>query len=78
MADAPAKRMLTKEEAATYCGFKSVGGFLAYIKVAPVNFGALVRYDIRDLDEYLDGLREITPKRGFAEAAGNAGAHRGH
>lgn len=76
----PDKRMLTNEEAAEYCGFKSVGGFEAHIRVRPVKLGKLVRYDRHDLDEYLDSLRLSPPdrKRSFAEAAGNAGADRGH
>ena len=42
---APPKRMLTTEEAAEYCGFKSVNGFKSYVAVSPVNFGANIRYD---------------------------------
>lgn len=76
---APERRMLTAEEAADYCGFKSVAGFRAHIPVAARHFGSqAVRYDRRDLDEYLDDLRNPSPKRGFAEAAGNAGPARGH
>jgi hypothetical protein len=54
----PTRRMLTKEEAADYCGFKSVNGFLGHIRVSPIKFGSNVRYDRVDLDAYLDGLRE--------------------
>lgn len=77
---APARRMLTSEEAADYCGFKSVNGFLAYVKVAPVKFGVSVRYDRTDLDDYLDGLRQSpAPEGGFGELVGsNAGQGRGH
>jgi hypothetical protein len=74
---APARRMLTSEEAADYCGFKSVNGFLAYVKVRPVNFGKMVRYDRNDLDDYLNTFRQSAPGSGFAELAGNAGADRG-
>lgn len=76
----PAKRMLDDEEAAEYCGFRSVNGFKAHIRVAPVNFGKLVRYDRLALDEYLDRLR-TSPQQGgggFAEMAGHAGADRGN
>ena len=73
----PARRMLTSDEAADYCGFKSVNGFLAYVKVAPVKFGVVVRYDRADLDDYLDSLRQSPSGSGFAEKVGNAGAHRG-
>ena len=75
---APARRMLTKEEAADYCGFKSVNGFEAYVKVPPVKFGVSVRYDRAALDDYLDTLRQSAPGTGFAARAGNAGARGGH
>ena len=71
------RRMLTALEAANYCGFKSVNGFVSHIPVAPVKFGSSVRYDVRDLDEFLDKLSENRPRQGFAELAGNAGADRG-
>jgi len=67
----PARRMLTREEAADYCGFKSPAGFEAHIAVRPIRFGQSVRYDVRDLDEYLDHLREAGPRKSFAELAGN-------
>lgn len=73
---APAKRMLTSEEAAEYCGFASVNGFLAYVRVSPVKFGKLVRYDRTDLDAFLDRLRVPTGRVGLAELAG-AGEDRG-
>lgn len=74
----PEKRLLTSDEAAAYCGFQSVNGFLAYVKVSPVKFGKNVRYDRIDLDAFLDGLRDATPKSRWAELAGNAGQGRGH
>jgi hypothetical protein len=75
---APTRRMLTSQEAADYCGFKSVNGFQAYVKVPPVNFGNNVRYDRNRLDEWLDQLGQSQPtkKRGFAERAGNEGGPR--
>lgn len=74
---APAKRMLTAEEAAEYCGFKSVNGFKSYVAVPPVNFGSNVRYDKEALDAYLDTLRQSVPVRGFGEME-DAGSGRGH
>lgn len=71
--------MLTAEDAADYCGFKSVEGFEAHIRVEPVRFGKLVRYDVRELDDYLDNLRNPGPGGGIAarlraeHAAGQAG-----
>jgi hypothetical protein len=46
--------------------------------VSPVKFGTSVRYDLRDLDDYLDRLSENKPDVGFAELAGNESAHSGH
>lgn len=74
---APVRRMLTSQEAADYCGFKSVNGFLSYIKVPPVKFGGSVRYDRLDLDVFLDRLRSSPSGRSFSESAGNDGAYRG-
>jgi hypothetical protein len=74
----PAKRMLTAEEAAEYCGFSSVNGFAAYVAVRPVKFGKLVRYDRTDLDEFLDGFRSSPQGSSILELAGNAGEDRGH
>lgn len=74
----PARRMLTAGQAADYCGFKSVNGFLAHVRIRPVNFGKLVRYDRADLDAYLDALRVPTDNVvNILEAAGRAGADRG-
>jgi len=72
----PARRMLTERQAAEYCGFESVQGFQAYIRVAGEKFGRnVLRYDVRDLDEALDKLRNARLHAGggksFAELAGN-------
>ena len=74
----PEKRLLTGDEAANYCGFNSLNGFLAHIKVSPVRFGKVVRYDRADLDAFLDTFRHSAPKRKFSEMVGNAGQDRGH
>lgn len=71
----PEKRLLTGEEAANYCGFASVNGFLAYVKVRPVKFGKNVRYDRLDLDDFLNTFRDPTPKFGFVELAGESADH---
>lgn len=69
----PARRMLTTEEAADYCGL-SVNSFRAYIKIPPVNFGRSVRYDRKDLDEWLDRFRQSpTSYNRIVELAGNGG-----
>jgi hypothetical protein len=75
----PERRMLTAQQAADYCGFESVEGFKAHIRVAPIKQPGWVRYDRLDLDEYLDSLRAPVPKhRSIAELAGNGdGARRG-
>jgi hypothetical protein len=67
--------MLTKEEAANYCGFKSINGFGSWTPVHPVKIGNKVLYDQKTLDEWLDQLGQSQPtkKRGFAERAGNEG-----
>lgn len=72
MSRPPDTRMLTGEEAANYCGFKSVNGFVAHIPVAPVNFGRLVRYDRKALDEAMDSLGQSTPMVSLSERVGNA------
>lgn len=70
----PTKRMLTKIEAANYCGFKSSAGFDRWCPVAAVRIGNKVLYDLRAIDLWLDALgtsEASTDKRGFAERAGN-------
>lgn len=75
---APTKRMLTKEEAANYCGFKSTNGFGAWIPVRPVKIGNKVLYDQKSLDEWLDKLSQSAPapKRGLSGRVGNDEGHR--
>lgn len=55
----PAARLLNTEEAAGYCGF-SVPTFKRICPVLPHKFGegkrALLRYDVRSLDEWIDCL----------------------
>lgn len=52
------KRMLTKAEAAHYCGMK-VKHFEIDCPVRPVRVANHdLRWDIRDLDEWLDGLKD--------------------
>ncbi len=51
------KRMLTKAEAAEHCG-RPLKQFLAECPVSPVKFqNGDIRYDVRDLDEWLDALK---------------------
>jgi hypothetical protein len=51
------KRMLTKAEAAHHCG-RSINSFVAECPVAPVEFAnGQLRYDVRDLDAWLDELK---------------------
>ncbi|ESY92254.1 hypothetical protein [Mesorhizobium sp. LNHC229A00] len=54
----PPRRMLSPVEAAEYCGGKTVDWLQAHVRVAPVKIGRLVRYDVRALDLWLDGLSE--------------------
>ena len=51
------KRMLTKAEAAHYCGLL-VSRFEVDCPVRPVRVGTRDLWDIRDLDLWLDGLKE--------------------
>ncbi len=51
------KRMLTKTEAAAYCGL-AVKRFEIECPVRPIQFeNGDIRYDVRDLDAWLDGLK---------------------
>lgn len=59
----PAKRLLTAKEAAAYCGV-SVNTMKAYVKVMPVKIGNCVRYDVQELDRWLDGQRQSEPLTG--------------
>lgn len=60
---APTRRLLTTEEAASYCGV-SVATLHAHIKVAPVKIGNSVRYDVQALDRWLDGQGQSAPMTG--------------
>jgi hypothetical protein len=54
------KRMLDRKEAAVYCG-RSVKRFEAECPVAPIQFpNGDERYDMRDLDAWLDSLKAGT------------------
>lgn len=76
---APTKRMLTKAEAANYCGFESGAGFAASVPVAPVRIGSKLLYDQRALDAWLDQLSNpVARKRSFAERAGNENSDQRH
>ena len=54
----PWKRMLSHDEAAAYCGFKSTAQFLTQVRsrVPAVNFGKYERWDRHQLDAWLDTL----------------------
>ena len=77
---APSKRMLTKDEAASYCGFPSVARFESSARVRPVNYGNCVRYDRERLDEWLDSLSQSLPSDGMdiVEALYNEGPRDRH
>lgn len=52
------KRMLTKAEGAHHCG-RSVKRFDVECPVTPVRFpNGDLRFDVRDLDAWLDGLKD--------------------
>jgi hypothetical protein len=51
------KRMLTKAEGASHCG-RPVKRFEVECPVKPIRFeNGDVRYDVRDIDEWLDSLK---------------------
>lgn len=50
----PTKRLLTGEQAAQYLGLKSVSSLRAHVRIAPVQIGSSVRYDVRELDRWVD------------------------
>lgn len=53
-------RMLTDAEAASHCG-RAVKRFKAECPVTPVKFpNGDLRWDIRDLDAWIDGLKGLT------------------
>jgi hypothetical protein len=50
------KRLLTKKEAAEYCGTKTFLPPVSPKRIRPGKQG--LRYDVRDLDRWIDGLAE--------------------
>jgi hypothetical protein len=61
-------RLLTKAEAAAYCGV-SVGAFFTRCPVRPIAMSEdkrLERYDVVELDKWIDSLKAHAPKRGSA------------
>lgn len=59
----PTRRLLTASEAASYCGV-SVPTLKAHIRIAPVKIGNSVRYDVKELDRWLDGRGQSQPVSG--------------
>ncbi len=59
----PSRRLLTTDEAASYCGV-SAPTLKAHVRIAPVKIGNSVRYDVRELDRWLDGKRQSEPVSG--------------
>ena len=58
------KRMLDKREAAEHCG-RSLKRFEVECPVSPVRFpNGDIRYDVRDLDQWLDTLKGETHDAG--------------
>ncbi len=57
----PTKRLLTGEQAAQYLGLKSVNSLKTHVKITPVKIGDSVRYDVRDLDRWIDGQSQSQP-----------------
>lgn len=60
----PSARLLKKAQAAAYCGV-SASAFARACPVAPISMAPpgrrndrLLRYDVRDLDRWIDGLAE--------------------
>jgi predicted DNA-binding transcriptional regulator AlpA len=63
-----AKRMLSKAEAAHYCGM-AVKRFETDCPVRPVQYpGGNMRWDTRDLDQWLDGLKDNSDKDDTVES----------
>jgi hypothetical protein len=82
--------LLTSDEAASYCSM-SLPTFKRLCTVQPLRFGegkrALLRYDVRSLDEWIDGLNQPSPSSPLSphEALermrlhhGRAGSREGH
>lgn len=57
----PCRRLLTAQEAAQYLGIKSPATLKAHVKIAPVKIGDSVRYDVRDLDRWIDARTKSQP-----------------
>lgn len=58
------KRMLAKREAAEHCG-RSLKNFEVECPVSPIRFpNGDLRYDVRDLDKWLDTLKGETHDTG--------------
>jgi hypothetical protein len=59
----PSARLLTKAQAATYCGL-SAATFGSVCPVRPIALGAGVRmhrYDVREIDKWIDGFKVPEP-----------------
>ncbi len=59
----PTRRLLTVSEAASYCGV-SAPTLKAHIRVPPVKIGNSVRYDVKELDRWLDSRSQSEPISG--------------
>lgn len=55
------RRMLTAREAADYCGLP-LKKFTHHCQVSPLQLpGEEIRFDMKDLDEWLDGMKSGLP-----------------
>jgi hypothetical protein len=81
----PSKRLLTRAEAAAYCGV-SAGAFDSICPVRPIALGSdrrLERYDIQSLDQWIDRLSlpasaSTTKEQALAELGNGNGSRRRH
>ncbi|TXN65133.1 hypothetical protein FV230_17380 [Methylobacterium sp. WL6] len=64
----PAVRLLTKAQAASYCGLSRIV-FQRECDVRPIRFGTdtVQRYDRRDLDQWIDRRKSEPDARSFNE-----------
>lgn len=53
-------RLLTQQAAAAYCGV-SIAIFKREIRVQGVKLGTIIRYDLRDLDAWIDARKHDRP-----------------